>query len=181
MRVARDHWLSPVRRMPSPNCNERPDRSALELVVIHGISLPPGRFGGAWVADLFLNRLDPAAHPSFAELAELRVSSHLFISRRGAVTQFVPFDRRAWHAGESAWRCRPGCNDYAVGIELEGTDHRPYTDSQYRKLRAVLRALLARYPTLSPDAVVGHFEIAPGRKTDPGPSFDWRRLLTEAA
>ena len=177
MQITRDHWLTPARRLESPNCNERPDPRAIELVVIHGISLPPGRFGGSFIRDLFLNRLDTAAHPAFAELGGLRVSSHLLITRRGGVTQFVPFDRRAWHAGESVWRRRPGCNDYAIGIELEGTDARAYTNSQYRKLSRVLEALLARYPRLSPEAVVGHFEIAPGRKTDPGRSFDWPRLL----
>ncbi len=178
MHVTDDHWLSPARRLASPNCNHRPDPAAIELVVVHGISLPPGEFGGPWVADLFLNRLDTSAHPALAGLAGVRVSSHLFITRRGAVLQFVPFHRRAWHAGESAWRGRPGCNDYAIGIELEGTDDRPYTESQYWRLPQVLEALMARYPRLSPEAVVGHFEIAPGRKTDPGCRFDWRRLLT---
>ena len=181
MQVTPDHWLKPAKRLASPNCNDRPDPRAIELVVIHGISLPPGRFGGTCVHDLFLNCLDASAHPELAELTGLRVSSHLLISRRGAVTQFVPFHRRAWHAGESVWRGRPGCNDYAIGIELEGTDHRPYTASQYDKLRKVLRALLLRYPRLSPDAVVGHYEIAPGRKTDPGPAFDWRRVLLGSA
>lgn len=177
MRVTDDHWLTTAERQASPNCNPRPPGAGIELVVVHGISLPPGEFGGGHVVELFQNRLDPAVHPSFAELAEYRVSAHLFITRRGAVIQFVPFDRRAWHAGESAWRGRPGCNDYAVGIELEGTDERPYTESQYRKLRRVLRALLERYPRLSLDAVVGHLEVAPWRKTDPGPGFDWQRLL----
>lgn len=177
MRVAEDHWLSGVRKLPSPNCNARPHRAAVELVVIHGISLPPGQFGGPYVHDLFLNQLDLSAHESFASLDGVRVSAHLFISRRGAVTQFVPFDQRAWHAGFSQWRHRPGCNDFSIGIELEGTDERPYTASQYRKLRLVLEALLARYPRLSAEAIVGHLEIAPGRKTDPGPHFDWPRLL----
>ncbi len=177
MRVAHDHWLTPATRLASPNCDDRPDSAAIELVVIHGISLPPGCFGRRHVEDLFLGRLDPGTHPSFASLAGLRVSAHVLISRRGKVTQFVPFHRRAWHAGVSAWRGRPGCNDYAVGIELEGCDDKPYTASQYRRLRQVLQALMDRYPRLAPDAVVGHFEIAPGRKTDPGPSFEWRRLL----
>lgn len=181
MHVTDDHWLSRVRRLPSPNCNDRPDPAAVELVVIHGISLPPGRFGGGFVEALFLNRLDLGAHPSFSTLADVRVSAHLFISRRGGVTQFVPFHRRAWHAGVSAWRHRVGCNDFAVGIELEGTDERGYTKSQYRKLQRVLEALFARYPRLSPETVVGHFEVAPGRKTDPGPRFDWPRVLTALA
>lgn len=177
MHVTRDHWLTPATRLESPNWNDRPDPAAIELVVIHGISLPPGEFGGRYVHDLFLNRLDTAAHPSFASLEGLKVCSHLLISRRGAVTQFVPFHRRAWHAGVSSWRRRPGCNDYSIGIELEGADDRDYTASQYRRLTAVLEALLRRYPRLSPEAVVGHLEVAPGRKTDPGPGFDWRRVL----
>lgn len=178
MRVTRDHWLTGARRRLSPHQDERADPADVALVVVHGISLPPGRFGGRNVEDLFLGRLDTTAHPSFASLEGVRVSSHLLISRRGRVTQFVPFDRRAWHAGVSAWRGRSGCNDFAVGIELEGTDDGGYTESQYRKLDAVLNALMVRYPRLSPDAVVGHLEIAPGRKTDPGPRFDWRRVLT---
>lgn len=177
MHVTDDHWLIPARRLESPNWNERPDPDALELVVVHCICLPPGELGEHYIHDLFLNRLDTNAHPSFASLEGVRVASHLLINRRGGVTQFVPFDRRAWHAGESVWRRRPGCNDYSVGIELEGAEERPFTDRQYRKLRQVLEALMRRYPRLSPDAVVGHYEIAPGRKTDPGPGFDWRRLL----
>ena len=181
MRVTRDHWLTGARRLPSPNSNARPPDASIELVVIHSISLPPGRFGGGFIRDLFLNRLDTRAHPSFESLEGMRVSAHLVIRRRGGVSQFVPFDRRAWHAGLSSWRGRPGCNDYALGIELEGCDDRPFTESQYRRLDAVLRALLARYPRLSPESVVGHVEIAPGRKTDPGPLFDWRRVLTALA
>lgn len=181
MRVTDEHWLTGARRLVSPHCDDRASAAALELVVIHGISLPPGRFGGGFVEDLFLGRLDTAAHPSFESLQGLRVSSHLFVSRRGAVTQFVPFHRRAWHAGLSVWRHRPGCNAFSIGIELEGTDEGGYTESQYRKLTAVLGALLARYPRLSPDAIVGHLEVAPGRKTDPGPRFDWRRILTGLA
>jgi N-acetyl-anhydromuramoyl-L-alanine amidase len=177
MRVNDDHWLTGVRKLVSLNCNDRPDPAAIELVVIHGISLPPGRFGGSYVHDLFTNRLDLGAHESFASLDGVRVSSHLFITRRGAVTQYVPFHRRAWHAGVSAWRRRPGCNDFSIGIELEGTEERPYTASQYKKLRLILDALLARYPRLSTEAIVGHLEVAPGRKTDPGPRFDWPRLL----
>ncbi len=177
MHVTADHWLRPAARLASPNCDERPDPAAVELVVVHAISLPPGRFGGRHVRDLFLNRLDPRAHPTFRSLDGVRVSAHLLVTRRGGVTQFVPFHRRAWHAGVSCWRGRTGCNDFAIGIELEGSDERAYTASQYRKLRTVLAALLARYPRLSPEAIVGHCEIAPGRKTDPGPSFDWSRLL----
>jgi N-acetyl-anhydromuramoyl-L-alanine amidase len=177
VRVTEHHWLSRAIRLESPNCNERRDPRDIELVVVHGISLPPGRFGGGLIQDLFLNRLDTSLDPALADLEGVRVSAHLLIDRRGSVTQFVPFDRRAWHAGSSCWRGRPGCNDYAIGIELEGTDERPYTRAQYRRLRLVLETLMAKYPRLSPDAVVGHYEVAPGRKTDPGPGFAWRQLL----
>ena len=174
-----DHWLRGARRLASPNANARPDPEDISLVVVHGISLPPGEFGTGMVEALFTNTLDTTAHPSLADLEGVRVSSHLLISRRGAVTQFVPFDRRAWHAGVSSHRGRERCNDYSIGIELEGTDHRPYTKSQYDALAAGLAALLIRYPRLSLVDVVGHSEIAAGRKTDPGPAFDWPRLFRE--
>lgn len=144
-------------------------------MVLHGISLPPGRFGTGLVERLFLNRLP--ADAGLADLDGLRVSAHVLIERRGRLTQFVPFDRAAWHAGQSCWRGRPACNGYSVGIELEGTDARPYTAAQYTRLLDLLRALFERYRRLSPEAVVGHAEVAPGRKTDPGPAFDWPRLL----
>lgn len=144
-------------------------------MVLHGISLPPGRFATGLVERLFLNRLPPDA--GLAELQGLRVSAHVLIERRGRLTQFVPFDQAAWHAGQSSWRGRPACNGFSVGIELEGTDWRPYTAAQYNRLHDLLLALFERYPRLSPEAVVGHAEIAPGRKTDPGPVFDWPRLL----
>lgn len=153
----------------------------MELVVIHCISLPPGRFGGDDVARLFCNELDCDRHDSYDSLRGVRVSAHLYIDRRGRTLQFVPFDRRAWHAGMSSWRGRPGCNDYSIGIELEGVDHGPFTQAQYRRLERVLDALLRRYPRLSPEAIVGHQEIAPGRKTDPGRGFDWRRILMSVA
>ena len=175
--VTADHWLHGVRRLESPNASERPDPEDISLVVVHGISLPPGEFGTGMVEALFTNTLDTTVHWSLADLKGVRVSSHLLISRRGAVTQFVPFDRRAWHAGVSSHRGREQCNDYSIGIELEGTDHRPYANSQYERLAAALAALLLRYPRLSLADVVGHAEIAPGRKTDPGPSFDWPRLF----
>jgi AmpD protein len=145
--------------------------------VVHGISLPPGEFGGEFVEALFLNQLDTRLHPSLASLQGVRVSPHLYIDRRGRVTQFVPFHLRAWHAGVSRWQGRERCNDFAVGVELEGTDMRAYTGRQYRSLTRVTRALLNHYPRLHAGAVVGHAEIAPGRKTDPGPAFEWRRLL----
>ena len=180
LRVTNKHYLYRVRREDSPYCDERPDPDDVCLLVIHGISLPPGQFGGDLVAKLFTNRL-PAQLGELEELRGLAVSAHLFIDRGGRITQFVPFNKRAWHAGESAWCGRPGCNDYAIGIELEGTDELPYTDAQYSALVAVSHALFARYPRLSADAVVGHREIAPGRKTDPGSAFDWPRFLRALA
>ena len=174
--VAADHWLRGARRLESPNANDRPDADDISLVVVHGISLPPGEFGTGLVEALFTNTLDTSTHPALADLAGVRVSSHLLIARGGETTQFVPFHRRAWHAGVSRHAGRAGCNDFAIGIELEGTDHTPYADPQYRRLRDVLAALFARYPRLSLAGVVGHVEIAPERKTDPGPAFDWPRL-----
>ena len=150
---------------------------------MHGISLPPGRFGTGMIDRLFLNEFDPNADPELAEgLEGLEVSSHVLIDRKGRCTQYVPFDRTClacWRV--DLWRGRPGCNDYAVGIELEGTDTSAYTAAQYRRLTQVTEALIETYPRLSPDAVVGHCEIAPGRKTDPGPSFDWSRYLLSLA
>lgn len=177
MSIASNHWLSGVRRVASPNCDDRPDPNDISLIILHGISLPPGEFGGGLVERLFTNRLqvDPAG--PMADLDGLRVSSHLLIDRQGLCTQFVPFDKRAWHAGRSVWQGRPGCNDYAIGIELEGTDAEPYAEAQYRRLVPIIKDLLAHYPALSPEALVGHLEVAPERKTDPGPHFDWRRLL----
>lgn len=160
--------------LPSPHCDTRPQGVVPDLIVIHGISLPPGEFGGAWIDDLFLGRLDPAAHPYFAGIAHLRVSAHLLIRRDGSVTQYVPFHLRAWHAGASAFEGRAGCNDFSIGIELEGTDDLPYTEAQYAALARVIAALQQAYPSLR--AIAGHADIAPGRKTDPGASFDWRRL-----
>ena len=170
-----DGWLQPVRRLPSPNQDERPD-GEISLLVIHCISLPPGEFGLSHIDDLFLNRLDPEIHPYFRRIAGLRVSAHLLIDRRGALTQFVPFQRRAWHAGISSYRGRERCNDFSIGIELEGCDSLPYTPAQYHSLARVTRLLLHHYPTLHRDRIVGHSDIAPGRKTDPGPAFDWRRF-----
>ena len=161
-------WLQGVRRMPSPNCDECPAHCPVELVVVHGISLPPGEFGGGHVDALFTNTLDPAAHDYFANIASLRVSAHLLIDRNGDITQYVPFNRRAWHAGESCFQDRQRCNDFSVGIELE--------DIQYQQLAAVIRMLMKGWPDITPERIVGHSDIAPGRKTDPGPAFDWKRL-----
>lgn len=156
----------------SPNCDERPPGTAIELLVIHNISLPPGSFGGEAVIDLFTNRLDPRTHPYFKTIATLRVSAHFFIRRDGALLQFVPCALRAWHAGESSWQGRERCNDYSIGIELEGADDVAFCDVQYDRLGALVRVLHARYPIM---ASVGHSDIAPERKTDPGPHFDWAR------
>ena len=173
------HRLRGARFKPSPNCDARPDPADISLLVVHAISLPPGRFGGGFVDRLFANTLDPAAHPYFREIHQLRVSSHLFVARAGAVTQYVPFDRRAWHAGESRFDGRGRCNDFSIGIELEGCDDRPYEDRQYRRLAEVARLLLRAYPALTAARIVGHSDIAPGRKTDPGPHFDWTRFHAE--
>lgn len=172
MRIV-DGWLDAARRVPSPNHNERPQGSSVELLVIHAISLPPGQFGGPWIDDLFLNRLDPQAHPYFREIAELQVSAHLLIRRDGELVQYVPFDRRAWHAGASNYCGREGCNDFSIGIELEGSDEQPFEVRQYARLADVTRLLRVAYPAIGAEQIRGHNEIAPGRKTDPGPHFDW--------
>lgn len=177
MRVdSHEAMLAGARYVPSPNRDARPAGCAPELVVVHGISLPPGEFGGPGVEALFTNRLDPAAHPYYVGIAGLRVSAHLFLRRDGTAIQFVPFSERAWHAGESAFQGRPRCNDFSIGIELEGDDAQPYAAVQYERLEAVLRALMAAYPAITPARVVGHCHVAPHRKTDPGPQFDWGRL-----
>ena len=161
-----------VRYVASPNCDERPAGTAIDLIVIHAISLPPGEFGGQGITELFTNRLNPAAHPFYATVAAMTVSAHFVIGRTGELTQFVPCAMRAWHAGPSQWRGRCRCNDFSIGIELEGTDDAAFEDAQYERLAALTRALLRRYPAA---AIAGHSDIAPGRKTDPGPHFDWVR------
>ena len=173
-------WFPGARRLPSPNQDARPEGEQVSLLVIHGISLPPGEFGGGWIDALFTNRIDPEAHPYFRRLAGLQVSAHLLIDRRGRLTQYVPFGRRAWHAGQSRFDGREACNDFSIGIELEGTDRVPYTAEQYACLARVSRWLMQRFPAITRERIVGHCHIAPGRKTDPGPAFDWhryRRLL----
>jgi AmpD protein len=162
--------------MRSPNSDARPRRAALSLIVIHGISLPPGQFGGHWIDRLFVNDLSADGDPYFATIQGLTVSAHVLIDRTGALTQYVPFHRRAWHAGKSEYCGRTACNDFSVGIELEGADDVPYAAQQYRALVAVIRCLRDKYPTLREAPVVGHSDIAPGRKTDPGPSFEWGYL-----
>jgi len=164
---------TPARQLPSPNRDARPPGTAITLLVVHGISLPPGEFGGGAILDLFANRLDPAADPYYATIAALTVSAHFLIRRDGALIQFVPCAERAWHAGASSWQGRPRCNDYSIGVELEGADDVPYTAAQYAMLARLARALRRRYPIAD---IVGHSDVAPGRKTDPGPAFDWDRL-----
>lgn len=166
-------WLARARRVPSPNCDDRPPGIAIELIVIHAISLPPNSFGGPGIIDLFTNRLDPAADPYYQSIHALRVSAHFLIRRDGELIQFVSCARRAWHAGASCWRGRAACNDFSLGIELEGCDSIAFADQQYRTLAPLLAELRARFPI---GDVVGHSDIAPGRKTDPGPCFDWMRL-----
>lgn len=168
--------LTGVRHVPSPNCDDRPAGTHPDLVVVHGISLPPGEYGGPWIDRLFTNSLPREAHPYFEVVAGLRVSSHVLIRRDGEVVQYVPLHRRAWHAGVSSWQGRERCNDYSIGIEVEGSDHEPYDSTQYAMLARVITLLCRAYPALSLDRVVGHSDIAPGRKTDPGPAFDWPRL-----
>ena len=171
-------WLPAARRVVSPNADARPPGAAVDLLVIHCISLPPGEFGGDWIDALFTNRLDCDAHPYFDGLRGLRVSSHLLIRRDGELVQYVSLHRRAWHAGVSSWQGRERCNDYSIGIELEGDEETPFTDSQYRRLVAVTRMLQVALPRLVRERIVGHSDIAPGRKTDPGPAFDWTRYLS---
>jgi AmpD protein len=170
--------LPGVRFVASPNCDDRPAGEAITLLVLHGISLPPGRFGGDAIERLFTNRLDPDAHPYFAGIAHQRVSAHFLVRRSGEVLQFVACGRRAWHAGVSAWRGRERCNDFSIGIELEGADDVPYRGAQYRVVAKLAAAIARRYPASD---VVGHSDIAPGRKTDPGPAFDWPRFRAALA
>lgn len=161
-----------VAYIASPNCDERPAGTAIRLLVIHAISLPPGEFGGPGIIELFTNRLDPGAHPYYRSLAGLKVSAHFLLRRDGSAIQFVPCSKRAWHAGVSSWRGLGRCNDFSIGIELEGCDWLPFEDAQYRALDRLTRALRSTYPI---EDIVGHCDIAPGRKTDPGPCFDWSR------
>lgn len=168
--------LDSARQVPSPNADERPEGSEPELIVVHGISLPPGEFGGPWIDALFTNRLDPHAHPYFREIEGREVSAHVLIRRDGELVQYVPFHRRAWHAGSSEYCGRERCNDFSIGIELEGADDVAYEPVQYERLAALIEALVFAYPSLSPEHVAGHCDIAPGRKTDPGPAFEWSRL-----
>ncbi|MES9874417.1 MAG: 1,6-anhydro-N-acetylmuramyl-L-alanine amidase AmpD [Candidatus Sedimenticola sp. PURPLELP] len=184
MRIDPEGRLEGVRQHPSPNQDERPEGCPVDLLVIHNISLPPNEFGGPWIDNLFHNCLDPDTHPYFRDICYLQVSAHILIRRTGEVIQYVPFSQRAWHAGISCFRGREKCNDFSIGIELEGADDITYTDEQYESLGAVTKTLLEHYPTLSHEQIVGHSDIAPGRKTDPGDAFDWvrfKQLLAEEA
>lgn len=178
MRWRGDGWLKGTRWVFSPNQGGRPAGCEASLIVLHNISLPPHDFSGNWVERFFTNQLDPQAHPYFSTIAELQVSAHFFVRRDGRVIQFVGCDRRAWHAGQSAWQGRENCNDYSVGIELEGSDSQPFTAEQYAVLWPLIAKLRARYPIC---ALAGHCHVAPGRKTDPGPCFDWAAVRSRCS
>jgi AmpD protein len=165
--------LPGVRQVLSPHRDARPQGTRADLIVLHGISLPPDEYGGPWIEQLFNGHLPPGRHPYFAEVAGRRVSAHALVRRDGEIVQFVPFHERAWHAGQSSWEGRSACNDFSIGIEIEGSDELPYEAVQYRRTAALVRALVAAYPQLSSERVVGHSDISPGRKTDPGSAFDW--------
>jgi AmpD protein len=169
-----ERWVEGARRVPSPNCDDRPRGTVVSLLVVHSISLPPGEFGGDAIEQFFTNRLDPHAHPYFAEIQAMRVSAHFLIRRDGQWVQFVPVAKRAWHAGLSGWRARTRCNDFSVGVELEGTDESEFTAAQYERLRELVHVLRRSVPLRD---IAAHSDIAPGRKTDPGRHFDWARLL----
>jgi N-acetyl-anhydromuramoyl-L-alanine amidase len=166
-----------VKQVLSPHFDARPPGVSADLIVLHGISLPPGEFGGPWISRLFTGaHLPPEHHTFFSTLAGLRASAHLLLRRDGQLVQYVSFNQRAWHAGKSAWQGREACNDYSIGIECEGTDQTPYEPAQYAALRELLSLLLAAYPGITRERIVGHSDVAPGRKTDPGPSFDWSQV-----
>ncbi len=171
-----NHWLNTAAKIVSPNYDQRPDENDISLLVIHCISLPPDQFGGPYIEQLFCNRLNPQDHPYFEQIHSLKVSSHLLIRRDGEIIQFVPFQERAWHAGASNYQGRERCNDFSIGIELEGTETSPYTEQQYQSLAQATLALLQYYPGLNKSRICGHSDIAPGRKTDPGDAFDWKRF-----
>lgn len=176
MNITPQGWLDEATICPSPNHDERPAGMTPDLIVIHSISLPPGEFGGPYIEALFTNTLDPAAHPYFCDIHTRQLSAHVLIRRDGSLIQFVSFEQRAWHAGESQFQGRARCNDFSIGIELEGCDDQPYEDMQYTALGTLIRSLMARYSGITPERITGHSDIAPGRKTDPGPGFDWPHL-----
>ncbi len=172
-----DGWLNGVRRVVSPHFDQRPEPSDISLLVIHYISLPPGQFGGGYVDDFFQGKLDPKVHPYFNEIYQIRVSAHCLIERDGRVTQYVSFNARAWHAGLSSFEGREKCNDFSIGIELEGSDQQPFTEAQYRELAVLTKRIMAAYPQITKQRIVGHCDIAPERKIDPGRYFDWNYYL----
>ena len=172
-----NHWLRQATKVPSPNYDGRPEGEAISLMVIHCISLPPEQFGGDYIDQLFCNQLNPENHPYFKEVYQLKVSAHLLIKRTGVIVQYVAFDKRAWHAGISEYKGRQRCNDFSIGIELEGSENQPYTEIQYEQLITVSDTLINHYPDLSAQQIVGHSDIAPGRKMDPGAFFNWDKVL----
>ena len=179
IRVDGKGLIAAAKQVPSPNCDQWPTECQPELIILHGISLPPGQFGGSAIDELFTNRLDPSVHPYFAQICNIQVSSHLLVRRDGTLVQYVPLNMRAWHAGESFWNGRERCNDFSIGIELEGTDEMPYEDVQYATLAELILAICQSLPSLASGEVIGHCHVSPGRKTDPGPHFDWARFRRE--
>jgi N-acetyl-anhydromuramoyl-L-alanine amidase len=165
--------LEPIKYLPSPHHDQRPADMPIDMIVIHGISLPPGEFGSSAVEEFFCGKLDHSAHAYYKTISTLKVSSHLYVKRTGEIIQFVPFFNRAWHAGQSSFKGRNSCNDFSIGIELEGTDEIPYEPGQYHSIICIIRLLMQHYPAITQDRIVGHSDIAPLRKTDPGPYFDW--------
>jgi N-acetyl-anhydromuramoyl-L-alanine amidase len=176
MKINSKHLLSAARYLPSSHYDERPQNTIIDMIVVHGISLPPGKFGGGFIEKFFCGELDFSLHPYFDTIKELQVSSHLLIDRQGLITQFIPFSKRARHAGQSYFQGRTQCNDFSIGIELEGMDDVPYEKAQYEQLARIISALMHFYPAITRERIVGHSDIAPGRKTDPGPCFDWGYL-----
>lgn len=174
MHIENDFWLTKVKRVPSPFYNERPEHTEIDLLVIHNISLPPGQYGGDEIEDFFTGKLDKNAHPFFAVIDQMQVSAHCLVRRDGSIIQFVPFNKRAWHAGRSSFAGKVECNDYSIGIELEGTDYEAYTQAQYQALTSLSIAIMQRFPAITPQRITGHQYIAPQRKTDPGLTFNWR-------
>lgn len=174
-----NHWLTSAHKIDSPNCDERDDENDISLIVIHCISLPEGQFGTPFIKQLFTNQLDARTDPSFADICHLQVSSHIVIERNGTVTQYVPFNMRAWHSGHSQYKGREKCNDFSIGIELEGSTITPYTQLQYLQLATLIQCLIQTYPKLNWQTITGHSDIAPLRKSDPGKYFDWVRLYKQ--
>lgn len=173
-----NHWLNQAIKTLSPNFDDRPCEEDVSLIVVHCISLPPGQFGGAYIDQLFCSQLNPEEHGYFKEIQHLKVSAHLLIKRCGTIVQYVPFNKRAWHAGQSKYKGREKCNDFSIGIELEGTEFNEYCEPQYKQLSSIIKTLLFVYPNLSTQDIVGHSDISPGRKADPGESFSWEKLFS---